>query len=107
VYTQVKLVYITSKISVYTQVKLVYILLVKLMCILVNWCVGLASPTASTPCTTSQEKLKATSKRWEYKTLLWLVGADTLYIRCLAKGVHRQLLQDTVGPAVGRRDLAR
>jgi hypothetical protein len=41
---QIKLCVYTSKIGVYTQVKLVCILLVKLMCILVNWCVGLASP---------------------------------------------------------------
>ena len=59
-----------------------------------------------TALTTSHEKLRATSGRWEYKTLLWLVGADTSHIRCLARGVRRQLLRDTVGPAVGMRDLA-
>ena len=48
-----------------------------------------------------------TGRQWgEDDSVLWLVGADTLYIHCLARGVHRQLLQDTVGPAVGRRDLA-
>jgi hypothetical protein len=27
-----------------------------------------------------------------------------LHIRCLARGVRKQLLQDTVSPIVGRRD---
>ena len=30
-----------------------------------------------------------------------------MYVRYLARGVHKQLLRDTVGPVVGRRDLAR
>jgi hypothetical protein len=38
--------------------------------------------------------------------VLWLVGADTSHVRCLARGVRRQLLRDTVGPVVGRRDPA-